>query len=415
MKGSIAIIFFFLALSVGLNNIVIGYKFAGISYDRLFQLFFFVFLSFSFKEYYKNKEILALLVFIFFLSVLYVFGKISLLVQGEEVFIDEFIRGLVRTLMYFVFVYIVFVLLDNYKWTINIILVVFFLAFLLAFFQNPLTPLTDFSQSLRLELFANNMKDTDLEIYSTFLEDEARNFTRVSGPYGQTITLSYALVSAAIISAFCYVYTKKYHYLAFTFFTFIVSIMTLTRSAVLAILIIMSYLMLSRAKGLLITSLIIVVSLTAFLTFYNLDEFIMFERVVSSDESSSGKLGLIVAGLSALILNPFGVTEASYYEMKEWSYSLFKSSEILKYPSHNGLINLGFEYTALVYVPLSFFVLYLVCSCKNMYRDEKIFWFVAWLSFFIQQSFHNNGLFFVEFNILIVLALFKYRIYKCKL
>ncbi len=397
-------IFFILSISVGLNNIVIGYKIFGVSLDRILQLIIFVFFCYLYTDLLNKKATRNLMMMVLSLLLLYMFTQLSLSIQGEIIQVTDIIRGLVRTFTYFAFVFVIVVSLDKYPKTIPIILSVYFLAFILAFFQNSLTPFTSFAQELRAIFFSNNMKASDFDIYNGFLEDEGRNFMRVTGPYGQTITLSYALVSAAIIATYKYVTNSKITYVLYVIFCLVVAIMTLTRSAVLAIMILLFFIFFKDRRS--IYAFLISIFITIITLLLAGDDLILFERVISADESSSGKLGLLVAGVSALLIHPFGVTESNYYNTKVWVYELFQNPEILKYPSHNGLVNLGFEYSSLVYIPLCLFFYSYYLLGRRFNKNERVFWIAAMFSFFAQQSFHNNGIFYVEFNILIVLSIF---------
>lgn len=399
-----------LAVSIGLNNIFIGYKLAGISYDRIFQLLFF---SCIFGRYLRDLNISlirSLSIFIFILSFLLIIKDLSLLIQRQEVEPISFIRELTRTFTYGIFTYLVFYIARYKVSLINVILLVYFSAFLLAFFQNPLTPFTEFSQALRIELFYSNMKDVDLDIYFNFLTDENRDFMRVAGPYGQTITLSYALVACSILTSYMYISFRRNIFLALHFFILVVSVMTLTRSAVAAILLLTLYLM-SASRQMLLIGLAVLLCFAI----YNVETIVsleMFDRVISVDASSKGKIYLILTGAVALLLFPIGVTDENYMSVKKWMYDIFENQDILVYPSHNGLINLGFEYTSLVYIPFVFLVIKFFKAARVLPKDKARFWILAWLAFFLHQSFHNNGIFYVEFNILIVLGVFFYDIWR---
>lgn len=407
-KSNVSIfILYLIAVSIGLNNIVVGFKLAAISVDRWLQiLIFLIFLKYFMKDL-KDDSLRMVQIFIGSLFFLITFKYLSILLQGDDVSsYTRFFRDIVRVGMYGLFLQLVYHILKKDLNTINVILFIMFLAFLMAFFQNPLTPYTDLSQHARLDYFSRNMKEIDLFIYKAFLDNINTKFMRVSGPYGQTITLSYSLVASSILTAYMYFKTSKGIYLLLEFFIFVVAIMTLTRSAVLAILIMLFYL-LQKNKFLLFFLLLL------FIVFYiNAEQMGLFEnlslfsRVVSADESSNGKIWVALTGIVTLLLHPFGVTSSNYSDTKEWMYTLFHNRDILHFPSHNGLINLGFEYTTLVYIPFTFLAIYLVKKSRSLPREDRKFWFYAALSYFIQQSFHNNGIFYVDFSILIVLALF---------
>ena len=45
---------------------------------------------------------------------------------------------------------------------------------------------------------------------------------------------------------------------------------------------------------------------------------------------------------------------------------------------------------------------------------ERMFWAFSVIAYMLQQSFHNNGIFVTDFNILFVLALFYARVSRMR-
>lgn len=406
-------LFFLLAISLGLNNIVVGYKFFGLfSFDRLFQLLFFFAFFKLFISNLRDHSFLLIIKLILSLLILILLKYLSLTFQGQLITVNEFIRNTFRVLMYGAFTSLTYSLFKFDLKKVNFIVFLYLLAFSLAFFQNPLTPLTDLAHNIRINYFKMNMLDLDARIYDMFLKDKARTFLRVTGPYGQPVTLSYALVTCSVMLTYLYQSTRKYIHVYLLIFTYIVSVMSLTRSAVLAI----SLLLFFNIKASKV-SIFFIVTLTGFLILIYLEDFKFlseFSRVISTDKSSNGKIYLILTGFLTLLLNPFGVTDNNYREIKEYVYSFTQNSEVLEYTSHNGIINLGFEYTTLVYVPFFYVTYSLIKKTKILTSEKQKFWLIAFLAYFIQQSFHNNGLFYVDFNVLLILSLFLYDLKNSK-
>jgi hypothetical protein len=260
--------------------------------------------------------------------------------------------------------------------------------------------------------FANNMILKDLETYQDFLNNINWTFIRISGPYGQVITLSYTLVISAILTTFMYLKTEKKVYFYNLLFIFLVSVMSLTRSAVGGVFIMLLFLA-SKERVHFMLLITIGIIYIIFLSNFDLTELNNYSRVVSTDDSSAqGKVYLWITGIIALILHPFGITEHSYMEVKEWVYSIYHNLDILRYPSHNGIINVGFEYTLLGIFVLIYFIVRLFKISRTLEKRERKFWLFAFFSYIFQQSFHNNGIFYVEFNVLMIIALYLVEINK---
>ena len=104
---------FIIAVTIGLNNIVVGYKIAGISIDRIIQLFTFFLLFRCFISDLKNpslKKIQSFVAVLFYLSLL---KYCSLFIQGENIELSDFLRSNVRVIMYGVFIYLNYYLFNN--------------------------------------------------------------------------------------------------------------------------------------------------------------------------------------------------------------------------------------------------------------------------------------------------------------
>lgn len=393
-----------IAISLGVNDIVTGFKIAGVSIDRIIQIFIFVFLIPSFKKELgdvKIKFIFYIICCFFFLINL----KYFVLASSEDVEFMFIVREGVRVIMMGIYFYLAYYLIKKDINKLNIILFIHFLAFALAFFQNPITPLTEFAQNIRMGVFSANMKAHDLAIYSGFLSDTSRDFFRVTGPYGQTITMSYAIVSSVLIASYLYFIKKNNIYLVYILFCFLIITMSLTRSGIIAVLVMLIFSLRNHKKYIALFTFLSVLLLFEMILKSNID-WSNYSRIIENDSSSSGKVWLIITGFVAVILNPLGVTTQAYQEVKEWGFSLSLNPHVLHFPSHNGLINLGFEYTIFGYFVISAFLFYLVRFARILNFRDKVFFFSAMAAYFLQQSFHNNGIFVRDFQILLFLAVY---------
>lgn len=391
-----------IVISVGLNNIVIGYKVAGVSVDRIIQILLFFILFKYFIRDLRDKNLKFIITIIGLFLILSVFNNYSLFLQGENnITTAVFIRDVIRVLMYAIFTYLVYYALKKDIKKINIILFIHFLAVLLVFFQYPFTPLTEWARTIKLLYFSNNMTVDNLNYYQNILENDF-NILRVSGPYGQVVTLSYTFTVSGILTTFMYLKTHKNIYIYYLLFIFVVSLMTLTRSSSLAIVIMMVYLIPNKKISI---PILIIFSIV----YLNFDKMAMNEyRVMSIDDTSAqSRFPLLVTGVITLLQYPLGVTSFNYMHVKEWVYTtIFPNPIILKASSHNGIVNIGFAYTVIGIFLFFYFMAKLFQMSKVLDKKEKLFWLYAFFAYLVQESLHNNGIFYVEFNVLILLALY---------
>jgi len=286
--------------------------------------------------------------------------------------------------------------------------------FLLAFFQHPLTPFSIEAISIKGELFSVNMTGEILDRFSNVIEN-GYVMPRVSGPYGFSIILSYILISSAIISTYFYRKTKSLFFVFYLLLITIVSLMTMSRSLLLALLMIYFLLFTELSFKMKILSLIFFGTILGSFTYYmvsilELDTF-FFDRLTSiDDKSASGRFPLLVTGFFTVLMNPLGVTEIAYNSMKVDMYNIFLHPEILVQSAHNSFINLGFHYTFFGYILFIYFILYLYMKLIYLDKNDRKFWVYMFFSYFIHSSFHNNGLFIADYTILLVLALYLHEV-----
>src|SRR5690606_16171239 len=66
---------------------------------------------------------------------------------------------------------------------------------------------------------------------------------------------------------------------------------------------------------------------------------------VSSEGKKDSRPYLWLTGLYTAVKHPLGISEADYNEVRQEMFQTYGLSHILKYPSHNGLINIAFQYS----------------------------------------------------------------------
>tara|TARA_B110000902_G_scaffold265347_1_gene349368 strand:- start:951 stop:2261 length:1311 start_codon:yes stop_codon:yes gene_type:complete len=405
------VLFLFIAITLGLNNIVVGVKVFGVSIDKLFGLFCFLLLSKSFFHDFKyNKYFRKInMIFVGFL-LLKILKTESLLLQNESMESGLILMDMAKNIFFIMYFYLAYFLSTRYVDGYKIIILVLFLGFVLAFFQHPLTPLTSETMDFKLEYFSGNL----LKGGSEKLED-AINYgyevTRVSGPYGYSITLSYVLITAAIITIRLYLKENSLKYIALFIFIFFISLLSLTRSVILSMLILSFYLIyyFLKGRGSSITK-VLVLLLLSFFSVTLLSYFIIgndpFMRVFSfNDSSANARLPLLLTGIIAVIENPLGVPTAAYMEVKDLMYMTYQNHHILTKTSHNGIINIGFEYTFLGYFLFAFFIMETRSHLIGIDKVKRTFWLCALFSYFTHVMFHNEMMFISDYHSLLFLAL----------
>lgn len=401
-----------IALLLGLNNILIGYKIFGISVDRLLELFIFIYLiKFFIFNIKKNYHFNLVFRIILLLIIFKLFNFFSIILQNGDVTFLELTREITRPIFMFIFFSLAYYLFQKDEKYIKYTFVVYMLAFTLAFFQNYLTPYTREALEIKLLFFANNMQGEFAEKFLSTANSSSFNLDnylgRITGPYGQTITLTYSLITAALLLAYYYYKTKKIAYYFMYLFVMIIGILSLTKSVIIPtilLFILISFFNIKLSKK--IFTFLILLLISVFLSVFTLNNN-YFERIFDfSDQSSSGRFPLAITGLVALLKYPLGITDDNYYKVKEEMFLIFHHKNILYNDAHNGFINFGFNYTLLGYFILFYFIFKIAKSVnRHLTKKDKIFWFLLFLFYSIHQSFHNTAFLVDDFNIMILLAL----------
>ncbi|RRS30909.1 MAG: hypothetical protein P794_05240 [Epsilonproteobacteria bacterium (ex Lamellibrachia satsuma)] len=400
-----------IAITLAVNNIFIGYKIMGISFDRILLGVLFVISLKSFLYDIKTNKYLRLVVIFFIIFFALNLLKSSYLVLAcDEYNISNMIRSSFRILTMLIFFYLSFFLISrssNYR-LFKYMLFILFLAFLLAFFQSYLTPFTEIANKIINFFFSVNMDENMSELIASNIEYGSTWELRTTGPYGSTITLSYALASAGLLSTYLYKKTEEKIYIYMLLFILVVAVLSMTRSVIITQIILVFYSMFSvknRLGKLVITLAILIMP---YLFYLYLDS---FERVLDLNETSaSGKIPLIITAIYALLLSPLGVCSTIYEEARHFMYEIFHTEEILKYTAHNGIVNIGFEYTVIGYLLFFYFFYLLFKASKKLRKSDRKLWVALIVAYFFQQSFHNMGLFVGDFPVLLILALYIFDI-----
>ena len=109
-----------------------------------------------------------------------------------------------------------------------------------------------------------------------------------------------------------------------------------------------------------------------------------------------------------MLQNPFGVTESDYDKARREMFEVSGDSSLLFLTSHNGLINVGFQYTFFGYILFAFFIIFLLRRIKTLPKDYKYLFLLALIGYLIHTSFHNNFILYADYPFLMIIMIIGY-------
>lgn len=390
---------------------MIGYKFAGVSYDRILEILLFLWMFKSFIRAMKESGVFRSMILILVVfSILRQVGDIGIWAQGSNVTLEAFIRTFVKSSTYIIFFFFVYEGLMRFpKRFLQTFLAVVFLAALLAFFQSPITPFTSEAWNFKVTWFGKNIQSeyfADVQADSAKFNDPTRGL-RVAGPYQYSIVYSYALFIPVALSVYLYLSRRKGAYLLLYLFFALVATMTLTRSLILATAIVLLPLM----RRLQVRYLAIGIIVGSFLFIYfdlgtPLGILISGRLANFTDDGAVRRDLLALCGLVTVFYHPFGVTGQDYTRVRRDFYEEFGLIGVRDLPSHNGFVNLGFHFTIFGY--LVFFSWLMMCRWyyRRIHKRVRSFFLFAFIGYMAQSSFHNSFVFIGDYNAIVLLGLF---------
>jgi hypothetical protein len=410
----------FTAITLGIENIFSGYQIFGLPSYRVVQFLLFILIFKSFLKTVLNiSQHLVFKYFSLAVLVLTFFYYLTVLFNLETSTYDVFKTGM-RLISFIIIFYLTYYMLfKNYKY-LNIILLIQMISFTIAFFQFFATPFTDDAWAIKMNYFLNNIDADDVLVLEQL---EGRG--RIAGIYSFVITLNYALISAGIISLYMFLKTNKTIYKYLFVFMGLVTLMTLTRSAILSYVVMFIwlgvYLYKSYSKNMkifVISSSFIVIGyifyeVFNFINSFNTSEFILVSRVFDLGEgSASGRIPLWITGITALLYDPLRFISGSYLEIQQVMYSIFHNEHILQFSPHNGLITIGMRYSLFSLIFFIIFIYIVIKIIKNKIEDKVMrgFFYISLIGYFINIFFHNNILFVQDFFIITFLAIIAYEV-----
>jgi len=400
----ISILIFFLAFEGVFSTVSV----AGIGISRFIEFIFFLsFSKYFIRDMYKNKVILItvklMILFGIFLC-LKIFVVFILQTEVETKILTTFVR-----LFFIIFpFYSVYFLMNRYGIIIiKMILLLNFPIMLIGWFQSDITPFTEFGWYI---------KETFFPWSQVFLENESFR-KRVTSVYTFSIPLAYTITVNILLTTYLFVKTKSNIYFIYFLFLGSVAVFTLTRSVVLswiAMFLYYLFIFLMNKRVNVIKRVLTIILITIFsiyaINIYN-DNAKRFSRITTTKGTSAqGRVPLLLTGAYTLIVHPFGVSTNDYDFEKKEMYQIFHVEDILNFPAHNGLINIGFEYTTFGLIVFLLYILIIYRILKNYFSKEMYIYFTyAFFVYMANSFFHNNFIFIQDFYVLIFLGILAYE------
>lgn len=406
-----------IAVLLGINNVFIHYKIAGISYDRLLEiaLFFLLFKGYL-RELTESRFFRIFNLFLLIFFVLQIIVDFRLALSGSIDF-EKLMRDCARFLTYAAFAYLfVFIAKRNIKY-VNIVLFCHFLIFCFAVLQHPASPYASKMASIRSSLFAplavNEMEEHFAAEEEYIMLGMGEKF-RVSGPFNNSIGLAYLLLSSFFISYYMFYRTRNKLYLINCMFIFFVSVLSQTRSLLLAELFfivgVLAFSINPRvrmfSRGMFVVGLLLIALNTV------LDNALIrtsaqppSTRILKFNDEGSDRPQLWLTGLYAVGNHPVGITDREYMQAKLEMFSLLKSPSVLVVAAHNGFINIGFNYSIFGYAAFIAFGIFLVRKSGGIPYAAMIIFRLFFISYIINSFFHNNFIFDSDYDVLMVMML----------
>ncbi len=403
-------LYFLTAFLIATEGIFAGYKIGPIDYHRLAEfVIFLLILKYLLRDLKGNRVILLIFQTTALLYALLIF-KFFVLLYFKNEYDPQLIHSGHRLVFLFIYMYLVYYFLQKNYTFLKLVLMFAFPIFLIAFLQFNLIPFNELAWELKLNYFNQNTPPEFLPY-----QHEASFRSRLSGLYGYAIPLAYATTTYMLLTLYVYVKENSVLFLLYFMFLVVISIISLTRSTALAGVSLLVYFIYtammqsSQIKKLAILS-ILAISLLVFVDFYTTQTESLERLTNTEDGSATGRLPLALTGLYNMAVHPLGASEEETKQIKEEMYAIFHHRNILHYPSHNGLLELGIQYTSIgIFVFIIF--LYRLKKMTFPYLEPKlrIFFSFSLLAYFMNSFFHNAFIFTSDFFIMGMFAVLAYE------
>ena len=414
-----------IAILLAIDNIFIRFKIEGISFDRLLEfIFFFILLKEFLLELKTNEFFRNWCRIILILAAIQLLFKLYLSIIGEIEF--QFVyTPLIKSFSFLVFSFLFLTIAKAGIKYLNILVLIHFFILVFAFLQHPLSPIADQMLEIKKLLYVSAESDRiaqDLKREGTYITGGLGDRFRLAGPFANTINFSYFAFSSFALNFFLLLRYKKKFYLILMVTLFIASLLSQTRSLLIAeIFLIFGYLFFAPFKrhffykiGIAFGAIILLSSV------YVAGDVLLkgsSSRItsISANGQSDSRPLLWITAFYAVATNPFGLSQANYQIAREEMYRVFGSHDILYLWPHNGFINIGFHYTFFGYVLFVFLALLLLKTINKIEnRKLVVFLRLTLIGYIIHTSFHNNFILESDYVFLMVIMLIPFCLYDQK-
>lgn len=391
----------FIILAFSINNVFIGYKFLGVSFDRILELsFFIILLNIIYKDILYNQYYRHILFFFFGFIALRGLSIIFEISNNDFSNTEEILREYIRIIYFAIIFMLVYHAVNSKNKLLDYYLYIMLILSLIAFLQSIHNPLTDFVIMLKLDFFSNNTSNIELKHYLSEY-NEVGVIPRPPGLYGSVIVLAYSLITSIIVSCYRYITTNKNIYIYMALFFYILGFITLTRSLIISTSIIVLYILWNKYEFKVFFILLLIIPILIFL---NIDS-----RIVDfnfANEYNISRVNAFTAGFITAFSNPF------YQNYEIYNNNFFIACSFYGFDncgpvisSHNGIANIAEDFTLIGFFLFLLFVKQLFSISFKLNAPLRQFFCISIFSYLLHCCLHNNILFISEYMFLLPIVL----------
>ncbi|MEA1787721.1 O-antigen ligase family protein [Arenibacter sp. GZD96] len=405
--------YFLIAILLAVDNVFIRFRVGGLSIDRLLEFgLFFLFLKSFLLELKTNPYFKTYTTFLVGFALLQLLVNFKMAIFGDMEFKEVYV-DFVKCFSFLVFSFLFLLIAKKDPKYINIILFIHFLICVFAFLQHPISPIASQMFEVKKLLFSSLPGEEmgRLGTEEAYIEGGFGDRFRLSGPFAYSIGFSYFALSSFILGFYMYLRHRRSYYLWYLGLLFVASLLSQTRSLLLAeLFLVFGYLFFAPGrKHALYKMSLVAGALTLLLLVYAAEDVLSFgnSRItqLNSERQSDSRPLLWATGLYAVAQHPLGISDSDYMAVRKEMFLKNGQSAVLLLSAHNGLINIGFHYSAIGYVVFFFFVLFLLRHIGSHKPTFAVFFRLVLLSYLIHTSFHNNFILNADYPFLMILML----------
>ncbi|MCP4971734.1 MAG: O-antigen ligase family protein [Arcobacter sp.] len=396
-----------IAILIGFTNVFINFRIGSISYVRLLSLcFFFLFFKSYLSELKTNSFFKTFNIFIAVLAIIQVVVNLKLSIM-EGVEFKPVLIGLIKNLSFVAFTFLAILIAKKDLKFINYIIYAHLIILVFALLQHPHSPISSNIMEFKRLLFVNPAEHVTRKLLNqeTFIRHGMASKFRLSGPFSSPISLAYLLFSSFCLNVYMHFKLNKRFYFYTASFVLFISILTQTRSLVLAEgIIILGLLIYNYSKRRNLYKIIfftVILSFTLFqLSKQNTDD----QNRLSNYQSDSRPL-LWYTGFYTVLSHPLGVTDKQHDDIQDKMAIRLENHHVKELSTHNGFINIGFNYSIFGYLIVTLFFIFLLKKTNQLEPQYKILFNLFFLGYFLHSSFHNVFIFIDDYYILLIVVI----------